>query len=199
MGIQNFLILLLLSVAHSQNSCPNSYCDKNAQFVQFPFWIQGQQPENCGLPGFNLTCDAQKRPVLKLPNSGEFYVKPIYYNIQRVTLVDPDNCLPRRLLSLNLSSSPFKAASYENYTFFSCPKGQVYSGTVLSCLGNATNDVLAASYQEDYYVRLVPKCKKIATLQVPVSSFFRVGFPVELELTWDVSTCRRCGSAIGGE
>ncbi|KAL3649584.1 hypothetical protein CASFOL_005987 [Castilleja foliolosa] len=201
MAIENLFILFSLSLsllAHAHNNpCPNSYCDKNPQSVQFPFWIQGQQPDNCGLPGFNLTCNAQKRsPVLKITNSGQFYVKSIYYSIRRVTLIDPDNCLPARLLNLNLSNTPFIAASYENYTFFSCPKGQFYSDSVISCLSNATKDVMAVSYNDDY-VGLVPMCKRIAVLQVPTSSFFRVGFPIELELTWDVSTCKRCGPEKG--
>ncbi|KAG8391939.1 hypothetical protein BUALT_Bualt01G0239100 [Buddleja alternifolia] len=183
---------------HASNDCPTSYCEGDSISIEFPFSLQDQQPQNCGSPGFNLTCPGHNKTALYIPNSGEFYVRSIYYYIRRVSLYDPHNCLPRRLLSLNLSSSPFKVISYQNYTFLRCPKGQV-SSSVINCLSNSTTDILATKYQSD--VTRFSTCKKIGTLTVPVSTFYDYGygFPDELELTWDFHTCKDCRSAETGE
>lgn len=182
MAIQNSFIFLFLSLVHAQNYCPGSYC--NGTSISFPFWLQGQKlPQNCGLIGFNLSCNAQKKAILSTPYSGDFYVTSIYYYLKRIELVDPDNCLPRRLLSLNLSSSPFKAASYQSYTFLSCPKGFV-SRYVVDCISNATTDIVAIRKEAD--VVKFTRCRKIFTLQIPDSYDYSYAFPVNLELTWDV-------------
>lgn len=153
--------------------------------IRFPFWLQGQQPlQNCQPIGFNLSCNGQKKAILNIPYSGDFVVSSIYYYIKRVELIDPDNYLPRRLFSLNLSSSPFMAVSYQNYTFLSCPKGVAGSGPsgyVADCLSNTTTDIVARKDEAD--VLILPKCKKIVTLQIPGSYDF--WFPSYLELTWN--------------
>lgn len=184
MAIQNLFIFLFFSLVHAQNNCPPSYCENHGVSIHFPFWLQGEQTrKNCQLIGFNLSCNGMKKAVLKVPYSGDFYVRYIYYNIKRVVLIDPHNCFPRRLLSLNLSSTPFMPVSYQNYTLHICPKGLV-SRYVLDCLSNTTTDIVAVKHESD--LMKFPQCNKFATLQVPVSSYFDDnGFPVNLDLTWD--------------
>ncbi|KAL7121550.1 hypothetical protein ACP275_02G188900 [Erythranthe tilingii] len=182
MAIHNLFFFVFLSLVHAQNNCPPSYCNNNSQAIRFPFWLQGRQlPSNCQPIGFNLSCNGQKKPILNIPNYGDFYVSYIYSYIRIVTLSDPDNCLPKKLLSSNLSYSPFRAVSYQIYTFISCPKG-MGSSYVVDCLSNITTDILALKYGASNF----PKCKKNVTLALPVSSYFLDDqFPVEFDLTWN--------------
>lgn len=93
-------------------------------------------------------------------------------------------------MSLNLSSSPFMAVSYQNYTFLSCPRNQATSftglTTAIDCLSNLTTRILATRYQSE--VMRLYMCKKIITLPVPVSYLYEHGLPLKLELTWNVSS-----------
>ncbi|KAL2478688.1 RING-H2 finger protein ATL22 [Forsythia ovata] len=154
--------------------------------IHFPFWLETQQPQNCKNPGFNLSCNNHGGAVLNLPYSSQFNVRNIYYYIGRIQLSDPNNCLPRRLLSLNLSLSPFRAVSYQNYTFLSCPRNLATSlTTAIDCLSNSTTSILATKYQSE--VMRLYMCKKIVTLPIPVSSQYEYELPLNIELTWNVS------------
>ncbi|KAL7158898.1 hypothetical protein ABFS83_02G174100 [Erythranthe nasuta] len=187
MAIPNFFIFifLLLSIVHAQNNyCPTSYC--NSLAIQFPFWRQDrQQPSNCQPTGFNLSCNGQNKAILNIPRAGDFYVSYINYYLRRITLSDPDNCLPRKYLSSSFSYSPFMAVSHQNYTFVSCPKGLGSSDIyIVHCLSNATTDVLVI--KNEAAVAIFPECKKMVTVRVPVSSY-EYSFPVNFDLRWDDS------------
>ncbi|KAL9176366.1 hypothetical protein ABFS82_02G174200 [Erythranthe guttata] len=170
---------------HAQNNyCPTSYC--NSVAIQFPFWRQGRQlPSNCQPTGFNLSCNGQNKAILNIPRAGDFYVSYINYYLRRITLSDPDNCLPRKYLSSSLSYSPFMAISNQNYTFISCPKGLGSSDIyIVHCLSNDTTDVLVI--KNEAAVAIFPECKKMVTVRVPVSSY-EYSFPVNFDLRWDDS------------
>lgn len=122
MGILEFLlfIFLIFPIVHSLNVCSSSLCG-NIQ-IKYPFRLQDQEPgNNCTY--INLTCSNQGISILNLPFSGDVYVNDINYDDNEITLHDPGNCLPGRLLnnSINLKSLPYTATYYENYTFYACP------------------------------------------------------------------------------
>ncbi|KAL3829753.1 hypothetical protein ACJIZ3_018555 [Penstemon smallii] len=199
MGIQTVYIFLFLSVVQAIKDCRTSYCgNTNGLAINAPFSLEGQQPQKCDSPGFSLSCNGQNKAILNIPYSGKFYVDFIDYYSKIITLSDPENCLPRRLLSLNLSSSPFKAASYQNYTFLSCPRDKVsFTTYAIDCLSNSTTKILAIKYPTE--VMQWSMCKEIVTLPIPVSSFnnfkYYFGFPLSLDLTWNESTCTSCSSS----
>lgn len=206
-----FFTLLLFSFIPSTvaaQNCSAVTCSNSSIIIRFPFQLAGNQSQSCGYPGFYLSCSNSllRNTVLKLPNSGEFFVRNISYVKQQVNLYDPGNCLPRRLMRLKLSESPFSAAYVLNFMFLSCPKNlSFYSFGVIDCLSNRTNTVLAisdtiwASYMISYY-----SCAIIATVRVPVSRQMKEGdgFLVDLsdnnlQLFWGTPNCKVCEKTGG--
>ena len=67
-----FLLLAepVLSVSDDElfRTCVPKRCDINGKGpnISFPFWIPGKHPPHCGYLGFQLTCNNQQQPILKL-------------------------------------------------------------------------------------------------------------------------------------
>ncbi|PON51347.1 43kDa postsynaptic protein [Parasponia andersonii] len=181
-------------------------CGDNNIPIRFPFQLKSQQPQNCGYPGFELSCSSQNITVLKLPLSGEFYVRQISYMTQEIILYDPFKCLPSRLLSFNLSGSPFVSAFYQNYTFLSCPPSYTKSRfNPIDCLSNSTHSILATS-SLSLAKTMSESCQILNTSTIPVwrPVQFNEGLSSslnnDLHLTWyepDCSTCEIQGGICG--
>lgn len=192
-----FLFLFLsLPLSFAANDCPYSLCANNGFPIRFPFRLPALQPKNCGYPGFTLRCNNRGMTVLNLP-SGDFLIRNINYREQVVQLYDPNKCLPRRLLELNLSGSPFKAIYHQNYTFLSCPPDSTRSRfTTIDCLSNSTSTILATSSMS--LATTLTKCKIIFTLPIPVSQpaqfdgSFSSDLNKDLQLTWTIPNCDDC-------
>ncbi|KAK4483530.1 hypothetical protein RD792_010727 [Penstemon davidsonii] len=198
-----FFTFLLFQTIQARNECPSRFCGKNQFAIRFPFLLQGHQPQNCGYPGFNLSCTSQKpEVVINIPDSGDFLVGDINYMIQEIQLFDPNGCLPKRLMSLNLSSSPFTFTYSQNFTFLSCPIDLVMKSrlTTIDCLGNSTASVVATSSMD--HVKAMNMCSTIVSMPIPVSwphrnEWLAFDFKEDLRLTWDVPNCVDCESKGG--
>ena len=115
------LLLFVLFIGEGHNSCLELQCGYGPP-IRFPFRLKDRQPDrHCGYPGFDLYCSHNNDTVLELPNSVKAFVKNIDYKSQLIEVTDSDNCFPRKILRLNLSSSPFQFKNYlYNYSLFSC-------------------------------------------------------------------------------
>lgn len=124
-----FLLVSLISsfsrIVHSTN-CSISKCagsSGSAPDIRFPFRVKSssQQRDPCGQPGFEVWCDERSKDTLiELPRSGNFKVESIDYAAQEMWVNDPNNCLPKRLLTFNLSGSPFAGVYHQDFSFFNC-------------------------------------------------------------------------------
>ncbi|KAI3935133.1 hypothetical protein MKX01_031400 [Papaver californicum] len=187
----------------SIENCQDRRCSMDGPVVIFPFRLKGRQGEQCGFPGFDLSCNELNRTVLELPFSGVFVVQNIYNNstANEIKLRDPDNCLPRRLLNnLNLSGTPFFGVSYKNYSFYNCSSENIFNSTrsmanLISCLSSSSHTVIATSATNS--ISLTTNCGLIATIPVPKSSLnpSNRAYPLgnDLHLTWRTpSDCKNC-------
>lgn len=189
-----FFIFLLISIVYPRLSSSILTCGNNTFYVQYPFHLQQENHKRHPNP-FILYCNTQGIAVLRLPFSGEFYVRDIDYFGQNIRLYDPGNCLFGRLMNFSLSKSPFYAVIDQNYTFFSCPTELVGSRnlTAISCLSNSTASVLATpllSRAEE--ITNLTGCSVIVGLRIPVSKidqFECEGFNGDLHLGWIVPQC----------
>lgn len=195
-------LFLLSSVTSGRNVCPDTGCSHKGFTIRFPFRLAQQQPQNCGYPGFDLRCNDQGRSILKLGHSGDFFVRDINYFTQQILLYDPNKCLPSRLLNLNLSSTPFLATYYQNYTFLGCPTEFIRSKfNTIDCLSNSTISILATS--SIGLARAMNMCTVVSTLPIPVASpiqyndRFSYDLNGDLLLTWTIPGCEDC-EANGG-
>uniref|UniRef100_A0A1J3E7L2 RING-type E3 ubiquitin transferase n=1 Tax=Noccaea caerulescens TaxID=107243 RepID=A0A1J3E7L2_NOCCA len=195
-----FFLFRLLHASHP-NQCFSSSCDRADVHVRFPLWLLSKQPAFCGHAGFNLHCTNSHKTALKLPNSGTFLVREIDYTSQQIRLYDPENCLARKLLTFDVSGSPFSALYLVNYTFLICPfvvpKSSVFDS--IPCLGNSTTSFLATTSL--YLAKsMLLSCQIVKTIAVPVSrpvvaeksSFSTDVNDQDLWLKWDSPSCSKC-------
>ncbi|KAL2550747.1 putative RING-H2 finger protein [Forsythia ovata] len=192
----------LIKVSGSTEICSSSACSWGEAIVRFPFRLENRHPKQCGYPGFDLFCDSLNQTVLELPNSGKFSIQAIDYETQNIWINDPEYCLPKRLLTLNLSGSPFTGVFYQDFTLFNCTSDyRRYQLDPIACLSGKNYTVFASS-DERAISFLASECNLIATVAVPVQwTFFE---PVmssdlggDLVLRWAAPLCGRCESRGG--
>ncbi|TKY61260.1 putative RING-H2 finger protein ATL21A [Spatholobus suberectus] len=196
-----FHFFIFFPVTYASDDCLYySWCSDNNVLVRFPFQIEGEEHPYCGYPVFKLTCTNDSKTVITLPYTGEFYVRNINYLRQEIQIYDPGNCLPKRLLSLDLSDSPFVATSLRNYTFLRCPTRNAGLQFIpIECLSNSTSFVSAIP-SVNLTNSLPASCHVIKKLSFPVArpgryeETFRDDLSGDLRLTWYEPDCRYCES-----
>ncbi|WCJ36825.1 RING/U-box superfamily protein [Euphorbia peplus] len=212
MAIILLLITLIISSiappTSSQQLCLKTYCSRAEPDVRFPFRVQTRQPQSCGYPGFDLSCDSKTgHTLLQLPSSPKkFTVQAIDYATQQLWINDPNNCLPGRILSLNLSGSPFSGLFYQNFTFFNCSSMSGLSNYELNpigCLSGLGYNVYATtSLRVINFLSQTTSCKAFRSMGIPVEwpfygEILSSDLSDDLRLTWFGPSCGKCESRGG--
>ncbi|XP_055815318.1 rust resistance kinase Lr10-like [Solanum dulcamara] len=170
--------------------CRESRCGSYGPSIRFPFRLH-HQPEYCGYPGFELSCDRENQTILALPNSLVLIVREIDYMSQQISLSDPEHCLILKLLHLNLSASPFSFTvdkpylSLGDFSVFKCSGMPAYNRNLYPhCASDKA--IFAVHYSLD---SLPPTtCKKIHEfLSIPYETIYSY-----IRLSWFNPICRYC-------
>ncbi|KAL7254272.1 hypothetical protein ACSBR1_008634 [Camellia fascicularis] len=195
------------AAATGREDCKPTQCNSFGPVIRPPFRLKDneqQQAEDCGYPGFDLSCDHENHTMLELPFSVKVAVKEIDYISQLIHTYDPHGCFPRLLQNLSLSTTTFPFQLAENYnlhySFFSCPSTTSISHNPITCLSSEPNYNVYAFPSDDfmYYYPLL-SCKKMSfkiSSPIPRGIFYRQ--PYELKLKWFTPTCGSCDSRTTG-
>ncbi|RZC84808.1 hypothetical protein C5167_047590 [Papaver somniferum] len=177
--ISFFFVVFLIFIPYpirGAETCPiYQWCTKDEPTVRFPFTLKGRGSEVCGSPGYELTCNEMNKTVLELPFSGKFFVRNVYSFTQKIEIYDPDNCLPKRILKLNLSGTPYElGASYRKYSFLNCSSSidsllNITKLVHISCLSSSTHTVIATNVSIANIAPFNTSCLLIADVSVPIS------------------------------
>ncbi|XP_042375480.1 LEAF RUST 10 DISEASE-RESISTANCE LOCUS RECEPTOR-LIKE PROTEIN KINASE-like 2.5 isoform X2 [Zingiber officinale] len=211
-----FLLVLFSVPSRSEYTCPNSTpANCGGVNISYPFWkssdfLQNNNPY-CGYRGFNVTCEPDSLPILRLGDY-DYTVLGIDYKTRVISLADAeifnrgsDHC-PRGLHNVTLSSNV--SLSYTNNDvnitfFFNCDDGESQNNSI-SCANPGKNYVFGENME------YVPEnCDEILVLPVlrsnladpgqlgrDYASVLRLGF----QLNWSYDTngnCANCQSSGG--
>ncbi|KAI3903939.1 hypothetical protein MKW92_047382 [Papaver armeniacum] len=198
--IFSIFFFFFLNTFAMDDECSISKCGDDHVTVKFPFRITQNQHTNCGYPGFDLSCTSFGKTVIQLPSStGEFFVSAIDYVKQEIHIHDPDDCLPKRLLSFDLSTSPFQGIQFQDYSFLNCTSNYTTSKiSPISCLSSSMNKVFVTNSLSLAGI-LPTDCKIIDKIMVPIiprQPENEKGFSSELDndliLSWKEPNCSKC-------
>ncbi|XP_059434046.1 rust resistance kinase Lr10-like [Corylus avellana] len=191
----------IINLGEAQNVCAKeSRCGAHGPAVRFPFRLNSQL-DDCGSPGFNLSCTDTNQTVLELPISVKLFVKEIDYTSHVIQLYDPQNCFPRQLQGLNLSSSPFKfiledAGFLYDYYLFNCSarKDELFGS--ISCLSGPTYKVYYSNVSySSFTLESFISCTKIYTLRSVPKAIIDQDHYGFLELSWSLPTYKGAPAA----
>ncbi|CAI9092536.1 OLC1v1027797C1 [Oldenlandia corymbosa var. corymbosa] len=185
-----YFFLVLVS-SNSEICSTSAACHPTEPWVRFPFRLKDSQPEQCGYPGFDLTCDSSRMTTIQLHDIS-FNVETIDYDSQEIWLHDPEHCLPKRLLTLNLSGTPFTAVLKQDFIFFNCSsESKFYLEYPISCLSGPGYNVFATSSSGRARMFRASKCQWVTSVMVPVPSYYD-DLGEDLRLAWKTPNCRKC-------
>ncbi|KAJ6677311.1 RING/U-BOX SUPERFAMILY PROTEIN, partial [Salix viminalis] len=205
--IKILLIATLLHLVNGVEQAIQDFGDLNEPVIRFPFRIQNRQSKSCGYPGFEtISCGSSNETILELPFSGKFAVQAIDYARQEIQIYDQKNCLADRILSLNLSGSPFHGLYLQYFMFFNCSPfdHRKYGLNPVACLSGYTYTVFALSSSTAVYSLLNANstCDFIKLVYVPVDlALYQQTLSSDLSevlyLTWEKPRCGECESRGG--
>ncbi|KAJ9173342.1 hypothetical protein P3X46_016492 [Hevea brasiliensis] len=191
-----FFSSMFLSIQAFQANCLILKCGDGAPDIRFPFRLSGRQPHHCGRPAFELSCK-DNTTMIRFPSYGELVVKSISYDVRKLHLLDPKNCVHQVFLNLNLSHTPFRYYYViKNYTYLNCSTRLPPSFSEVTCLSDSRHHV----YTVESSLVLPESCRPVKTVAIPFSySPYLADNSFGLGLTWSSPGSDEDCEAKGGQ
>ncbi|KAL2921897.1 putative RING-H2 finger protein ATL21A [Bienertia sinuspersici] len=183
--------------------CNTKTSNGHHNHVDFPFRIKDVQKESCGCEGFGLYCDNELGLLLELPYAGNFTVEYIlFYSSRKILISDPSDCLPQKLLHLDLMTTPFRRSRSAEYRIYNCseyeyPVGFSYEEKI-DCLSGLDYTVISQSSSFIGDRNTNPNCTFVKQVSVPIENLYSsksyLSSYSSVYLTWD--GCETCGKNL---
>ncbi|KAF5733637.1 hypothetical protein HS088_TW16G00077 [Tripterygium wilfordii] len=213
----NLFIVSALGVDSHYEACkvPRT-CFNDTQEIRYPFYIQGQQKAFCGFPGFNLSCNNNGQPVIRLSDN-DYIIHQIFYNNQSLRVSNAaafyytnTNCVPP-IQNLSLpATNPFQPISATNiFLLYNCSSSSIDRNLTeykLDCpgTGNGSSSTLALFEENPDLGYALDQCRNGIVTKAPVDAngmrsdglvveTLRTGFG----LSWTASNCSVCERSGG--
>lgn len=210
-----FLLILIsiMNIAVGQDECVPTRCEPTGPLIRFPFRLKDHQPDHCGYPGFDLSCNQSGRTELNLqfmlttstnstivPLQMSVIVWNIDYEGQKMLAGNARarSCLPEKIRELNSSASLFEVEAIGNgdgYTLFNC-SNTPRSYETIPCLSSRRYQVIPFSSGSEI-TSLLPhsSCFKMYNISyVPDGALTGRDdeFGTRFYLRWSRPSCGKC-------
>ncbi|KAL3819947.1 hypothetical protein ACJIZ3_005852 [Penstemon smallii] len=206
-----FLMMMIVSTK-AQDDCRPTICHKSGPIIRFPFRLKGRQPEHCGYPGFDLSCNSHNSlefdfqfPIRAstrntvLPILAKAKVQAIDYQAQVIRVVVLNgSCFPARVPEFNATPSPFQYNYTDSLSFFNCStkRDNQYSLGSIDICDHDTEDFMIYAYSPNSGLSVLNCTKMYSTSYIPREIFNSpnkyLTFPEESVLHWPKPFCGEC-------
>ncbi|KAK3014403.1 hypothetical protein RJ639_008831 [Escallonia herrerae] len=193
MGVLILFVLFPFIFVDALATCSSLQCGHDDPDIRFPFGVRGHHDQRCSHPGFELFCK-QNKTIVHFPSYGDLVVKSISYDIKKLNLLDPKNCVHGVFLNLNLSLTPFEYYYVvKNFTYLNCSTRLSPSFDQVPCLSSSNYHV----YVVESTLEAPASCKHVKTVAIPFAyTPYLSDNSFGLGLTW--GTCRKDSGTEGG-
>ncbi|TQE02934.1 hypothetical protein C1H46_011421 [Malus baccata] len=122
-----FFILLssiFLDTEASNQNCTSIKCTHDgAPDIRSPFHVRGQHSQHRGHHGYELHCN-NNTTLIHFPSYGDLVVKSISYDVRKLDLIDPKNCIHQAFAFFHTSPLPWQLglSCLHCGAFFVCPR-----------------------------------------------------------------------------
>ncbi|KAI7756073.1 hypothetical protein M8C21_015512 [Ambrosia artemisiifolia] len=182
-----FFILLLLIFTFMDildgKFTSNVVCNHDEPYINFPFKVTSICKHN--------------QTMLHFRGYGYLGVKSISYDPNKVTLLDPKDCVFEVFLNLNLDSTHFRYYHVvKNYTYLNCSTNVLDSFEPVPCLSGSKHHV----YVIESSLHVPGSCEVLKTVLIPFAySSYVSDDSFGLDLTWDSAISEDFGFQSIGE
>ncbi|KAM1236660.1 hypothetical protein ACFX2G_038495 [Malus domestica] len=130
--------------------------------IQSPFHVRGQHSQHCGHHGYELHCN-NNTTLIHFPSYGDMVVKSISYDVKKLDLIDPKNCIHQVFLNLNLSLTPFRYYyALKEYSYLNSPVRLSPSFAEVPCLSGLGYHV----YTVEPSLSVPDSCRVVKTIPI---------------------------------
>ncbi|KAJ7943116.1 Wall-associated receptor kinase [Quillaja saponaria] len=188
----------------------------DGQNISFPFYILGQQESYCGYPGFEVSCNKNGNPILKLSYT-QYIIRQIFYNNQSLRVsnaafsmsnTNEDACIgPTQNISFPTERFKFDSSQNDIFLFYDCNSSSLPKNLLeyaIGCPKEKQKGTVLALYGEELNFSYAYENCKGGMVETKVEGGFgneidRIGEALRrgFVLKWTASDCNMC-TASGG-